>query len=180
MTNSIYNAISAWAALLAALAAIYAIWIEGKRSRFAHGLDILARLSDKFRGEDMVSVRRSYASLMLDSTKIEAQDKKNDLEDEILDHFQEVSLLTRRHILDSDLTWAEYGYWFRHYYPLLKNRIKSFREKEDPSGWEDVDWLHCRFQKKDFYTKACTNGEQIPQDKLTDFLNYEARLPDSK
>ena len=48
-----YRAVSAWAAVVAALTAIFAVMRESRRSRFQSGVDILFKLNDMFSTEGM-------------------------------------------------------------------------------------------------------------------------------
>lgn len=43
-----YTAIGTWVALITALFAVIAIWVEGKRSRFSQGLDILIAKNNQY------------------------------------------------------------------------------------------------------------------------------------
>jgi hypothetical protein len=142
-----YDAISAWAAvvaafaaLVAALAAVIAISLEGKRARFAQGLDLLVRWREAFDTEDFKKKRRAVAKLL--STEggwFERGKRLEDVED-ILNHFQLIGYLRSRGILDRELVWEEYYFMLNHYYHLLKPYVASVREW-DPTLWGDVDWL---------------------------------------
>jgi len=173
--ENLYAAITSWAALITALIACYAIWVDGKRSRFSQGLDILLKFSNEFNNEDMKTVRRQIAQMHIKKTKKLNDVHNTNLESEILNHFQTVGLLLRKKILDPELTWSEYSYWVRYYLVLFKSTIDSFRE-EDQTAWEDVDWMMKRFSKLDKKYKIYQNKEGVDQPEFIEFLQSESEL----
>ena len=60
-----YNAVAAYAGLIAAMAAVVAIWLEGRRARFSQGLDILLRMNDTFDSNDFKEKRQTVVNLLL-------------------------------------------------------------------------------------------------------------------
>ncbi len=171
----LYTAITAWAGLITALIACYAIWVDGKRSRFSQGLDILLKFSNEFNSDSMKAARRQVALTCLKKTKKLNDVQKANLESEILNHFQTVGLLLRKKILDPELTWSEYSYWVRYYSRLSRGTIDSFRE-EDPTAWEDVDWMMKQFSKLDKKYKIYSNKEDEDQKEVDEFLQSESEL----
>ncbi len=93
--NFDYTAITAWAAVIAAFASVYALWAEGKRARFAQGIDLLFQLDERFDGEEMRQSRRAAAQSILDRNYSEV--------DDVLNFFGTVGILTRRGVLDETL-----------------------------------------------------------------------------
>jgi hypothetical protein len=135
--------------VIATLAAIIAIIIEQRRSRFALGLELLNRLMDKFEGNRLIAIRCNYANILLGKRKsVLGKVEVDDLLSVIMDHFQELGELTRKHILSLEFTWSNYAYWLRNYRPLAENCINDFR-RTDPSAWDDVDWLYKKFIIRD-------------------------------
>lgn len=172
-----YNVISAWAAVIAALAAVVAIWIDGKRTRFSQGLDLVIRYREAFDAEEFKKKRRTIAKLLLKEgdQKWFEQGKRLEAAEDILNHFQLIGYLRRRGILDKEFVWAEYYYWLTHYHHLLKLYVAAVREWE-PSAWEDVDWLYEDLTSLE--RKNRPKGSDIgPTDEtLREFLFRESNL----
>jgi hypothetical protein len=142
--------------VIATVAAIIAVIVEQRRSRFALGLDLLNRLMDKFEGNRLIPYRCSYANKMLGRKKGPlGRIDIDDLLTVIMDHFQEVGELTRKRIVSLEFAWSNYGYWLRYYRPLAEEFVFEFR-KTDPSGWEDVDWLFKKFSIRDKKANSTT------------------------
>jgi hypothetical protein len=118
------NIISTWAAIIAALSAVIALWVEGKRSRYSQGIDLLFRLFDTFDSEIMKSKRRKVSRLLL--KKLNGKLSKSDYSTllttigDILDHFQWVAILFQKRRLDYDLVYSGYSWWVVYYCILLK------------------------------------------------------------
>jgi len=140
-----YGAVTALAAVVASIAAVVAIWIEGKRARFSQGLDILLRLGDQFNSASFVSKRRALAKLLASQERLSPldQEERKRLSDEILDFFEMVGLFLKKKILDPELVHAEFFYWLYHYYALTKDHLAEFRRaSNDNTVWEDAEWLY--------------------------------------
>jgi hypothetical protein len=138
-----YNAVAAYAGLIAAMAAVVAIWLEGRRARFSQGLDILLRMNDTFDSNDFKEKRQTVVNLLLkqgEGSKLPAQ---ADAIDDLLNHFEVLGLLLRKRVLDEELVWAHYFVWLHYYFFSLRTYIASVRTWE-PTIWDDVDWLHKR------------------------------------
>jgi len=181
-----YSVFTAWATIVAALAAIiavliaaYAIWIEGKRTRFSQGLDVLLRLTDEFNSELYREKRRTVAKILL--KKIDGHITINDTEnlvnmgEDILDHFQEVGLLLRMKILNVKLVYSDYYYWLSRYWECLKDIFAKSREA-DPFIWEDAEWLYKKIigQEKGLLSKRVVT--KLTASEIKDFLGYESTL----
>lgn len=177
-----YDAISAWAAvvaafgaLVAALAAVIAISLEGKRARFSQGLDLVVRWREAFDSEEFKKKRRAVAKLLSREEEwFELGKRLEDVED-ILNHFQLIGYLHSRGVLDRELVWAEYYFMLNHYYHLLKPYIASVREW-DPTLWGDVDWLLTDLTGLE--RKALPKGEDVRPTEETskEFLLRELNL----
>lgn len=169
-----FNAITAYAALMAAGTAIYAVWIEGKRSRFAHGIDTLFKLIDQFEGEKFREKRRMVARTLLEKKITENEIKWQNSASEIMDHFEMVAILLQKKVIDLDLTYAEYMYWLDNYYFLLHDLVDYFRhEMNDQTQWEDVYWLRDQFIKHEKKYGGYTPPNEY---ELHNFLIYEVHI----
>ena len=80
--------ITAWASLLAALAAIIGLWVQIHRSRLALGVDMLLKMDERFASERMWFRRRAAAQSIKDGTFDEIW--------YIIDFFETLDLLIKR------------------------------------------------------------------------------------
>ena len=170
-----YNAISALAAVIAALVAIVAVWVEGRRSRFSHGLDIILKLDDAFHTEEFKSKRRTVAKLLLKSDKNFDQSKHvEDIED-ILNHFEMIGLLFKKGVLDKELVSAQFFYWLHYYCFALKDYIASVRRWE-PTAWEEVEWLHEQLIPLEREQRPKGINIDPSKETMKEFLTRESKL----
>jgi len=173
--NIDYNIISAWAAIVAAIAAVVALWIEGRRSRFSHGLDIVLKLDEVFHSkEEFRKKRRAVARLLKSDRNFERGKQVAEIED-ILNHFEMLGLLLRKGVLDKELVWAYFFVWLHHYYSLLKPYIAYVRRWE-PTAWEDVDWLHQQLAAIERKHRPKGTDLGPSEERLREFLDFESNL----
>lgn len=72
--NLDFNAITAGATVIAVFVAIYAIWVEQRRSRFSQGVELLLRLSDTFfYSKEFIQNRREAARFLKKEFDIEGE-----------------------------------------------------------------------------------------------------------
>ena len=163
-----YRAVSAWAAVVAALTAIFAVMRESRRSRFQSGVDILFKLNDMFSTEGMRKTRRKAAKGI-------RQGRNADVDD-VLDFFEVVGLLVRRRAIADLFVWHSFFYWTHRYYLLTKEYVASVREK-DPTTWSDFVWLHQRLENVEKRRRKCSD-EHVVVDKteLDEFLKEEMQV----
>lgn len=132
--NIDWNLLSAWAALITAVAAIVALWLQGRWTRFSVSLDLLLRSEDQFRNnEKMLEKRRKAAQALLKGEIVTELD-------DVLDFFELVGLLMRRGALDEEMVWYSFytraiGYW-----TSAQKYISDVRSK-DKTIWMDFEYL---------------------------------------
>ncbi len=186
-----FNAITAGATVIAVFVAIYAIWVEQRRSRFSQGVELLLRLSDTFFYSKEFIQNRQEAALYLKKKltlragkkKTRSNVKSNTLPssielDAILDFFQGMEMLIDKAAIDKELVWSYFSWWFFCYFALSKDYIEFWRN-EDPNTWEDVLLLHKQLVKIE--NKENPQGYQIPSNKeLLTFIENEINLKQIK
>lgn len=150
--NLDYNAITAGAAVVTALIAVYAVMSETRRSRFSQGIDLIQKMSDEFVEPGFQKHRSAAARFLLQSASspegTQELANQNAFErptslplDEVLDFFQFMAVLARKGVIDKELTWNSFFYWLDCYYTLAWDYIVFWRQSS-PSVWDDIDWLH--------------------------------------
>ena len=163
-----YNALAAWAAVAASAIAVYAIWIESRRSRFALGIDLFLKLDERFGDNRMLVARRAAAMALSSENKADA--------DDVLDFFEMVGLLVRRGALDEYVVWHNFFYWIHRYYLSAKDHIDTI-QSEDPTIWADLTQLYSRLASIEKKERQCSVSQlQLTEEELTEFLNEEMSL----
>lgn len=163
-----YNAITAWAAVAAAITAIIAIRAESKRSRFALGVDLIIKLDERFNSEEMQKARQDAAKSLLDKTYTGA--------DDMLDFFEMIGLLTRRGALDEKMVWHTFFYWLHRYWCSANEYITKER-REDFTVWADLNYLHSRVVDIEKRERRCTDSDLLlSEDSIKEFLEEESNL----
>ena len=163
-----YSALAAWAAVVAAAVAVYAIWAESRRSRFALGIDLFLRLEADFRNDRMLTARRVASKALRSENPSDA--------DDVLDFFEMIGLLVRRGALDKHVVWHNFFYWIHRYYLLAQDYITAV-QSEDPTIWADLMELHrclVLIEKKE---RRCPDSKlQLSEAELTEFLKEEMEV----
>jgi hypothetical protein len=128
-----YNAVSAYAAVAASLIAVVALLAESRRSRFSTGLDAMMKLDDTWSGDRMRQARNAAALAL--------RDGPSDQIDDVLDFFEFLGYLVRRHAVDEFLVWHSYFYWLHRYRTLAAGYIAT-QQQRYPTVWVDMLALH--------------------------------------
>lgn len=163
-----YNALTAWAAVVAAAVAVYAIWAESRRSRFALGIDLLLRLEADFGNDRMLTARRLASKALRSDDPSDA--------DDVLDFFEMIGLLVRRGALDKYVVWHNFFYWIHRYYLSAQDYITAI-QKEDPTIWADLVELHRSLVLIEKKERRCTDSNlQLTEAELTEFLEEEIEV----
>ena len=180
-----FNAITAGAAVVAALVAIYAIWSESKRSRSSQGVELLFRMNDQFNNRDFRRSRRAAAGFLRKNQICRKSESEVDVNvstesissvelDEVLDFFEVLATLVRKKLFDNDLTSNYFFYWLDCYYILAQDYIAFWRQSW-PQVWDDIDWLRRYLIKVE--NKKANHGYIAPSpESLQIFLNDECDL----
>jgi hypothetical protein len=164
-----YNALTAWAAVTASAVAVYGIWAESKRSRFAMGMDLFLKLEADFDGENMRTKRRAAAKALLHGKEL------GDVDD-LLDFFEMVGMLVRRGALDDLMVWHNFFYWIRGYCLSSAAYIDESRI-EDSTVWADLVKLNKRMMTIEKKERQCSERQlELSDDKITEFLEWEMKI----
>ena len=169
-----YTAIGTVAAVIAALIAAISIWIQTSRSNFSRGVDILMKYSSEFSSGDFLLRRRRFAGLLKRKLehKLNSKNQKefNSLATFFLDHYEVIGFLLRERMLDKRLTYVYYSNTLFSYWLFLKETMDYYND--EPTLWEDVQWLYDQFVK--LYKKRIPAGsvEMTPL-QMTEFIESE-------
>jgi len=153
-------AISAVGTSISLLAFAYQV----HRARFNQSVDLLFRLENDFFGGDKIAQRSLAAKNCLKDSHDFAE-----MED-VLDFFETVAMLTRKHALDVYMVWHTFDYWMERYYAVAKPHILA-RQAREPGVWEDLSWLIPRLKK----LQSKKGGNHLNDAELNRFLLEESR-----
>jgi len=103
-------AVSAWAAMIAAVGALLAIWLQNRSEAITRSLDMLLRLEDKFDSDRMKKLRRTAAQGLLDGKFVDEGYY-------VMDFFEELGLLLRYRAIHLQILFESFyhspqAYWF--------------------------------------------------------------------
>lgn len=130
-----------WSALIAALAAIialYSIYAESKRSRFSQGVELLLRLDEEF--SRLLREKRASASLYL-AGKPTFEDGLDESLRDVLNFFEKVGYLHRRGALDAEMVWQTFSTWIIPYC-AASNSYREQAIKKDKNYYSELGLLY--------------------------------------
>ena len=165
-----WNAISAWAALLAALAAIIALYLQSRLARFAINLDMLWRFESQFRNDERMLKRRRSAAIAL------LNNENNSDVDEVLNFFEQLGLLMRKKAIDKEVVWYSFYNCAIGYWTAAKSYILQERSK-DITIWIDYNYLYnelLKIEKKK--TKKTLKQLEYSKEYIDEFLSDESKI----
>lgn len=164
--NIILNAITAFAAILAAFAAFWAIRAENKRAQRASSVDLLLRFETQYHSKEMQRVRRETARGFLNAT----------LADEgkyLLGFFETMGVLARRDAIDEYFLWHSFWGDVDYYYSAIKPAIEE-GQKINPAVYADLSYLHGRLVAIE--EREGKSYEPPRRDSLLSFLEEESKV----
>jgi hypothetical protein len=102
--------VSAWAAMVTAVGAIVAIWLQNRHAQITRSLDVLLRLEAKFDSDRMKDLRRKAAAGFLEGKLVDEAYY-------VLDFFEEEGLLLRMKAIHQKILFESFfhgpmAYWF--------------------------------------------------------------------
>jgi len=123
-----WAAVSAWAAMVTAMGALIAIWLQNRSTAITRSIDVLLRFEDKFDSERMKELRRKAAAGFLEGKFVNEAYY-------VLDFFEECGLLLRKKAIHEDVLFEGFfhsplAYWFTSKKYVLEMR-KENRELYD-------------------------------------------------
>ncbi len=165
-----YEAIAAWASVVAASAAVVAVIVESRRSRFTFGIDLLTKLDERFQS-GMQAQRRNAAQGLLAGRPSDS--------DDVLDFFEVLGILVKRKALDPYFVWHFFFYWLNAYASAAAEYITTIRH-DDPTIWQDLSYLRRRLRTIERRERRCGDSDfQLSKDEVHRFLLEESALAPS-
>jgi hypothetical protein len=160
-----------WLAIVAAITALVAVvvaWRQLRLFQFAHGVDLLFDLERRFFETPKMQIARRVAA---ESLKQKASSPEVE---PVLDFFETLGILVRRHAIDAELAWSSFSHWVLRYSEVARGSIEARRRVEaDATYYEEFDWLVRRFAKIDKRRRPLTSSPLFSKEQLDDFLDDE-------
>jgi hypothetical protein len=158
-----FDTVAALSAAVAALVAAFQLW----QFRFAHGVDLIFNLEDRFDAPDLVNARKLAAKALQNHSSTEEIDT-------ILDYFETLGILVRRHVVDDELAWNSFSHWVLRYAVLTKDHIEARRKTEsDDTYWKDFEFLVKRLTKIEKKKRHLKFPPSYSEKQLDRFLKEE-------
>lgn len=172
MDNSIfYSAISAWGSLAAVLCALLIVWLQNRSAKSLTCLQLFIQLAAQYDSGEMQKIRGRLASKLLETPGAV------DLEDSLLVFYENLAILVRRRLLDTDLVWNTFSIDVRCYWLALKHYVEKTRvEYSDQTIFEEFEALHKHFaQSKHSPLGTLQRPTAFTPEEIHHFLRNEAR-----
>ena len=123
--------VSAWAAMVTAVGAIVAIWLQNRHATVTRSLDILFRLEAKFDGDRMKQLRRTAASGFLAG-------RFSDEAYYVLDFFEEAGLLLRLKAIHEEILFESFYHSIPAYWFTAKKYVVEMR-RTNPELYDNLE-----------------------------------------
>lgn len=164
------NSIIAGSGALAAVATLIVAGVnffQLRHSRFTLGVDIILQLEAAFDSPEMGEARRQAA------IALKADPNTADIEP-VLDFFETIGVLVRRHAIDKELAWNSFSYWVLRYEALAREQIHARRKAEtDDTYYEEFDFLVKEMRAFETKKRRLKAPPFFSKTSLVDFLEEE-------
>jgi hypothetical protein len=167
-----WDALVAISTFLLAFGAIAAIYVEWKRCRFEHAIDLIVELDDHFNTTEFRIFRQNTAKFLLGTE----QNQRSI--DQVLGFFEKVGYLTRNGVIEEKMVWHEMFYWIHRYYLSATPFITRIRViQKDNTVFEDFEYLQKRLVEIEKKERNCADANlTLSENELRDFLIRESEV----
>lgn len=124
--------------------------------------DVILKLDERF-NDKLLNKRKEAARSLKDGP-----DEHDANIEDVLDFFETLGLLIRRHAVDKEIVWHTFFYWIHGYAKYAKNFVAKQRSKS-PNRYAEIQYLH----KQTLKIEVCRHGP-IDESEWNDFLELEA------
>jgi hypothetical protein len=129
-----------WIAIgsIGAISTLAFIYLQIRTSKTIASAELLLKLEDQFYSATMRKHRKKLMTVL----KKDPRDYHN-INEEILDFFEDIGFLTKKKVLSVELVWSTYCYWILRYYLLLQEYIGWLRKRDDDTTYyRDFEHLY--------------------------------------
>ena len=175
-SNTLYTAITAWAACAAVACALLVVWLQNRAAKRLTCLQLFMQLAAQYDSLDMQRTSaRLAAKLLSDPTTIE-------INDSLLVFYENIAILHRRELLDSELMDNTFSIDVRSYWAALRHYVEYMRKTfGDNTFFLELDQLN------DYFVKLAQSQEGrdlssvgIAPEAIQSFLRCEVLRSDER
>jgi hypothetical protein len=160
--------VEASAAVVAAIAAIIAIWLQNKSFKANLTADLAMKLDDRFSLPELKEIRsRAARALLNHAGEEEAED--------VFDFFELVGLFTRRKALDVEIVHSFFFHWINLYWVAGRHHIDK-KQSVASSLWKDFGSLYLKVLAFEMKEDPSSQDLSMSEDRLKRYLNDEIAL----
>jgi hypothetical protein len=169
-----WNAISAIAAGVAAIAAIVWQLSELRYRKDVRRTELALRLDERFDSFEFRRVRVRAATSLLNPRVEDAEGE--DAVYTILNFFEGIAYHWKRKLLDDESLWVFFAYWLLPYYVIAEGKISAARS-HDPDAFTYLDPMIRSLRSfKSRRHLIPGRSDSLTKEKIVDFLQDEAAL----
>lgn len=145
------NQLTVVIALVSVIVTMWAILSQTRDTHFSLGMQILRDLENQFNTsgakKQCIKLAGEYSKLKKGKLLLPSTFSENS---SVFDFFETVGILLRRRVLDVELVYSTFYYWFVPLWELAESDIKAWHNRHgDNSYWIDCSYLYNRLVKYD-------------------------------
>ena len=166
--------ITAWAAIIAALAAAAGVFVASKSRkdfRLSLAADLSMKLDDRFNSDEFKKARSTAAKALLSGQDLgEAED--------VFDFFETIGLFVQTSALTPEFAHNFFFHWINLYWNAGKNYIDQKRQDARPL-WEDFEFIYNAVLKIEKRKDPNSKDLRSSEERIREQLQEEAALEDT-
>ena len=163
-----WESVGAIGTVVAAAAAVYAIWLQNKSFKANLTAELAMKLDDRFSSPECKEIRSRAARALQNHIKEEEAE-------DVFDFFETVGLFTRRKALDAEIVHSFFFHWINVYWTAGKDHI-SRRQAESKFLWKDFSYLYLKVLEIEMKEDPSSQDIALSADDLRRYLNHEIAL----
>ena len=169
-----WESVGVIATVVAAVAAVIAIWLQNKSFKANLITDLAMKLDDRFELPEYKEIRSRAARALRDHV---IEDNAED----VFDFFEMIGLFTRRKALDVEIVHSFFFHWINVYWTAGKDHIAKKRCAAG-SAWKDFGYLYLKVLAVEMKEDPSSKDISLSADALKRYLEDEIALtpPDSQ
>ncbi len=167
-----YNAIMAWAAIVAVLIAVITMWAESKRSRFSIGIDLILKLDNDFNNPTYKEIRKQAAVAFSSGDLSKGSNAIKD----IINFFEGIAFFTKSGAVDKETVWHFFFSYMYRFWHFADKYIEEERNA-DPTLYTACIDLYLQLLRIEKRERQRLGGDvNLSKEDLDKFLHEESTL----
>ena len=159
---------SAVIAVASVAVALIGIWFQNRATLATTGIQLAWQLETRFTSDEFSHTRQAAAQALKALDGSHTRQSSGDIQAvaDVLNFFDTVGLLTRKHAVDEQQIANLFGGWLIPYW-LASNTIVESERQQDPSRWKEAEFLFQRFIGAKARQERHTVQDQIVAERKT-------------